>query len=139
MANIYSDQASVDLRGSNLKSGRNVTGNLTLLRCRVTFDGTQADEDDLILFRDVPEGALILGPSSIVETLDDFSDTCTVDFGTATLGTALGTAIDLGAVGQDSLTGIYTLTATENIVAKIKTLTVGVAGFFDVYLYVVLP
>jgi hypothetical protein len=139
MATIYSDQAAVDYRGSNLADGRNVLGELSILTCRVTLDGTQADEDDIILFNDVPKGTLLLGPISRVETLDSSAATMTVDYGTATLGTALGTAIDQAATGQDALTGIYELTATENVVAKIKTLGTPAAGHFDVYLIAKLP
>ncbi len=139
MADIFSDQAAVDLRGSNLASGRKVTGNSSIMTCRLDFDGTQADEDDLILFRDVPEGTILLGPLSRIETLDSSAATLTVDYGTETLGTALGTAIDQAATGQDALTGIYTLTVTENIVAKIKTLATAAVGHFDVYLQVILP
>lgn len=139
MATLYSDQAASDVRGSNLGNGRETTGNYRIMKCRVTFDGTQADEDDIVLFPEAPIGTIVLGPQSIIETLDSSAATLTVDYGTDTSGTALGTAIDQAATGQDNLTGIYQLTVTENIVCKIKTLATPAAGHFDVYLAVILP
>lgn len=105
----------------------------------VTLDGTQVDEDDMFLDW-VPAGTVIIGASSAVYTDGGIGATCTINIGTPTSSSALGTAIDVATAGTFAFdAGPYTTTVDEYITADIEAIGTPGAGVLTFYIDCIFP
>jgi hypothetical protein len=141
MAEFLSDKAKADYRGSNLSSGQELTGRISILKATVTFaDTSHLDEDDLILAL-MPKGTVILPALSYVESDGGVGTTATINVGTVTSPSAVATALNVAAAGITQFDGIaaYELTVDENITADFEALATPATGALVFYIAVLLP
>ena len=137
MATWYSDQTgSTPHTPKNLGQGGVVR---RTIKAVVSLDGTQLDEEDMFLDW-VPAGTVIIAASSAVHSDGGFGATGSVNIGTETSASALGTAVDVATAGTYAFdAGPYTTTVDEYITADIEAIGTPGTGVLTFYLDVIFP
>jgi len=133
---FYSNQTgSTPHTAKNLGSGGVVR---RLIKAIVTLDGTQVDEDDMFLDW-LPAGTIIDPASSFVTTDGGIGATATINIGTPTSSSILGTAIDVATAGTFYFDGTvpYVLTVDEYVTADIEAIGTPGAGVLTFYIAII--
>lgn len=141
MATLYSDLANSNTAYSpkSLADGSLYSAPANYIVATMSFDGTQVDEDDVMLAR-VPAGTVINVGASFLETDGTMGATATMNVGTETSASVLATALDTGTAGFVAFDGAsYKTTVAEFITADIEAIGTPAAGVVTFYIAVIFP